>query len=280
MEIRQLTGRLGAVVEGVDLERIDDSTFVALQDALMAHQVIFMRDQELSEDGHRRLAGLFGTPTVYPLSKHFGGIEYLHVIEDTEESPPDADGWHMDITWVNEPPKVAILAALVIPSYGGDTIWTDLYGAWDQLSPVMKEMLAPLQVHHAPGEAFWEAVNRAGNFDLSELRRVFPGATHPLVRAHPVTGRTVLNLSGHFMESVVGMRPTESDWLLAWLCARVDDPNLQIRWRWREGDVAIWDEYSTNHRALSDHYPQHRSMRRCTVDGVHNKLHNELQRSS
>jgi alpha-ketoglutarate-dependent taurine dioxygenase len=266
MEIQQLTGRLGAVVEGVDLETIDAPSFEALQAALMAHQVIFMRDQELSQDGQRRLAQLFGSPTVYPVSKHFGGTEYLHVIEDTEESPPDADGWHMDITWVDEPPKLAILAALVIPSHGGDTMWTDLYGAWDQLSHAMKEMLAPLQVHHAPGETFWEAINRVGSLDVAELRQVFPGAVHPLVRNHPVTGRTVLNLSGYFMESIVGMHPTESDWLLGWLTARVEDPNLQVRWRWREGDVAIWDEYSTNHRALSDHYPQHRRMRRCTVD--------------
>ncbi|MGP0032742.1 MAG: TauD/TfdA dioxygenase family protein [Acidimicrobiales bacterium] len=269
MEIHKLTGRLGAVVEDVDLETIDDATFEALQDALMAHQVIFLRDQHLSDDGHRRLARRFGKPTVYPVMKHFGGTEFLHQIEDTEESPPDADGWHMDITWVSDPPKVAILAALVIPTYGGDTMWTDLYGAWDRLSPTMKEMLAPLQVLHTPGETFWGALHRVGTFDVAELRRAFPGAVHPLVRDHPVTGRTVLNLSGYFMESIVGMHPDESSWLLAWLGARVEDPNLQIRWRWREGDVAIWDEYSTNHRALSDHYPQHRRMRRCTVDGVH-----------
>lgn len=267
MEIQKLTGSLGAVVEDVDLETIDDAAFEALHHALMAHQVIFVRNQQLSDEGHRRLAGLFGTPTVYPVSKHFGGTEYLHVIEDTAESPPDADGWHTDITWVSNPPNVAILAAMVIPTYGGDTMWTDLYGAWDHLSPTMQDTLAPLQMLHAPGERFWEALTRASNLDVAELRQVFPGAVHPLVRDHPVTGRTVLNLSGQFMESIVGMHPAESDWLLAWLNARLEDPNLQIRWRWREGDVAIWDEYSTNHRALSDHYPQHRKMRRCTVDG-------------
>ena len=272
MEIQTLTGRLGALVEDVDLETIDAAAFEVLRDALMAHQVIFMRDQELSDDGHRRLAGLFGTPTVYPVSKHFGGTEYLHVIEDTAESPPDADGWHMDITWVDDPPKVAILTALVIPSYGGDTMWADLYGAWDQLSPTMKAALAPLAVRHAPGERFWEALQRASSLDVAELRKAFPGAVHPLVRDHPVTGRTALNLSGYFMESIEGMHPAESEWLLAWLTARVEDPNLQVRWRWREGDVAIWDEYSTNHRALSDHYPQHRRMRRCTVDSRHEEL--------
>ena len=126
----------------------------------------------------------------------------------------------MDITWVSDPPKVAILAALVIPTYGGDTMWTDLYGAWDRLSPTMKEMLAPLQVLHTPGETFWGALHRVGTFDVAELRRAFPGAVHPLVRDHPVTGRTVLNLSGYFMESIVGMHPDESSWLLAWLGRR------------------------------------------------------------
>lgn len=118
MEIRRLTGTLGAIIEGVDLETIDDPTFDALLDALIAHQVVFLRDQQLSEDGHRSLAGRFGTPTVYPVMKHLGGTEYLHVIEDTAESPPDADDWHTDITWVSGPPIVAILAALVIPSSG------------------------------------------------------------------------------------------------------------------------------------------------------------------
>ncbi len=127
---------------------------------------------------------------------------------------------------VSDPPKVAILTALVIPGYGGDTMWTDLYGAWDQLSATMKEALAPLQVRHAPGERFWEALHRASNLDVAELRTAFPGAVHPLVRDHPVTGRTVLNLSGSFMESIVGMHPAESEWLLAWLTARVEDPNL------------------------------------------------------
>jgi taurine dioxygenase len=268
MEIQKLTGRLGALVGDVDLETIGDFEFEALHDALMTHQVLFARDQQLSDDGHRRLAGLFGTPTVYPLAKHFGGTEYLHVIEDTEESPPDADGWHMDITWVAHPPKVAILSALVIPDFGGDTMWADLYGAWDQLSPTMKDALSTVQVLHSPGDRFWEAVDRVGTLDVPELRQSFPGSVHPLVRDHPVTGRTALNLSGYFMASIVGMHPAESEWLLAWLSARVEDPNLQVRWRWSEGDVAIWDEYSTNHRALSDHYPQHRRMRRCTVDSA------------
>lgn len=267
MRIEKLTGALGAVIKGVDLETIDDATFGDLHEALMDHQVVFLRDQKLTEDGHRALAARFGTPTVYPLIRHFGGTEFLHHIEDTAESPPDADGWHSDITWIAHRPKIAILCGIVIPSYGGDTMWVDLYGAWDQLSPTMHEMLALLQVLHTPGEMYWESVGRNLEYQVAELREVFPGVIRPLVLAHPVTGRNLLNLGGYFMDSIVGMHPDESAWLLGWLNERVDDPNLQVRWSWSEGDVAIWDEYSTLHRALSDHYPQHRKMRRCTVDG-------------
>ena len=266
MKVRRLTGSFGAVLEGLDLEVLDDSSFEELHDALMAHQVVFVRGQALSEAGHRALAQRFGTPSVYPLAEYLGETEYLHHIEDTAESPPDADGWHMDITWMPSPPIVAILCGIVIPGRGGDTLWANLYGAWEGLSPTLQAMLAPLQVRHTPGETFWKTIARHLPDRLDELQKAFPGAVHPLVRAHPVTGRTLLNLGGYFMDSIEGLEPEESSWLLGWLKARVEDPNLQLRWSWQEGDVAIWDERSTLHRALSDHYPEHRKMRRCTIN--------------
>src|SRR5690349_21069643 len=135
MHVRQLTGVIGAEVEGLLLDTITDQEFKQLDDALLAHQVVFLRDQHLNEDGHRALADRFGTPSVFPLQRHFGGTEILSHIEDSATNGPDADNWHTDITWIDAPPKVAILAALDIPTYGGDTIWADLYGAYDGLSP-------------------------------------------------------------------------------------------------------------------------------------------------
>ena len=268
MRIAQLNGALGAVIEGLSLETIDDAGCKDLRDALLEHQVVFLRNQHLSEDGQRALAHRFGTPSVFPISAHFGGTEILGTIEDDVDKRPKADGWHTDITWVEEPPQVAILCGLVIPPYGGDTMWADLYGAWERLSPAMQAALEPLQVHHAQGEDFWRGVSQAMSPEqVAELRTVFPGADHPLVRTHPITGRKALFVAGGFMDSIVGMHPDESSMLLDWLRARIEDPNLQVRWHWTEGDVAIWDERCTNHRALSDHYPQHRVMRRCTVDG-------------
>ncbi len=268
MEVRRLNGALGAVVDGVSLESIDDATFAQVRTALLEHQVLFFRDQDLGDDGQLALARRFGTPSVYPISKHFGGTQALHVIADSADSPPDADNWHTDITWIERPPAVATLAALEIPAYGGDTMWADLYGAFERISPPLRDALRGLRVRHTQGRDFWERYSRiAGTEHLQELQQAFPGATHPLVRTHPETGRDALFVAGSFMDSIVGLHPDESAWLLEWLRRRVEDPNLQVRWSWRRGDVAIWDERCTNHRALSDHYPQDRRMRRCTVDG-------------
>lgn len=269
MRVHRLTGSLGARVDGVQLETIDDEAFAAIDDALMVHQVVFFRDQELSEDGQRALAERFGTPSVFPLGRHFGSTAVMSVIEDTADNGPDADGWHTDITWIEAPPKVAILAALVIPPFGGDTLWADLYGAYDRLSPTMRSIADGLTVRHTQGEGFWAAfAKRAGEGSLAELRRAFPPVEHPLVCTHPVTGRRALFVAGGFMESIVGMDPAESAWFLQHFQQQVENPNGQVRWAWRPGDVAIWDERCTNHRALADHYPQHRMMRRCTVDGA------------
>jgi len=268
MQITKLNGSLGAVLEDVVVETVDDAGFKELVDALVAHQVVFLPGQNLSEDGQRALAHRFGTPSVFPFQAHYGGTEILGHIEDTAENPPKTDAWHTDISWVEQPPQVAILCALDIPAYGGDTMWADLYGAWDSLSPTMQGLLDGLQAHHVAGDGFFKAVAQAFSAEqIAELRLVFPGTAHPLVRTHPITGRKALFVAGYFTDHIVGMNADESAHLVGWLTSRVEDPNLQVRWRWSPGDMAIWDERCTNHRGLSDHYPQHRLMRRCTVDG-------------
>ena len=266
MEIRRLTGTLGAEVTGLHLETISDTEFTGLHEALIEHQVVFLREQHLSPDGHRSLSWRFGTPSVFPLQRHFGGTEVLGLIEDTEENGPDADTWHTDITWIDAPPKIAILAALDIPPYGGDTLWADLYSAYDGLSPTMRVIADGLRVRHSQGEAFWAAIGK--RFDperVSALRVAFPGAEHPLVRTHPITGRKALFVAGTFMESIAGMDPDESAWMLDHFRHRIDESKLQVRWSWTVGDVAIWDERSTVHMGEGSYWPAERLMRRVTA---------------
>ena len=268
LRIDRVNAALGAVVSGVDLrEELSDDVFARIEDALVEHQVLFFRDQDLDDDQQRAFASRFGTLGVFPVARLMGSTRDMSYIEDTPESPPDADGWHTDISWIAEPPRLAILNARIIPDYGGDTMWASLFGAYDALSPAMQTICNRLTVVHHAGPAFLEAIGRtAGPEVVARIQEEFPPVEHPLVRTHPVSGRRALFLSG-FMDHIVGMHRDESDALLGYLNTLIENPNVQIRWHWRPFDLAVWDEASTNHRALSDHYPQHRMMRRCTVDG-------------
>ncbi len=267
--VTPVTGAIGAVVDGVDLhEPLDDATAQLVRDALHEHSVLFFHDQDLTEDEQLAFAATFGPVGQYPLAKMFGSTAMSSTIEDTADSPPDADGWHTDVTWIAEPPAYAVLNAQVIPAQGGDTMWASLFAAYDALSPVMQELCCQLTVRHHSGADFHERVSRnAGEEMAQRIMAEFPPVEHPLVRTHPVTGRRALFLSGRFMDQIVGMHRDESDALLGFLQRHAEDPNFAVRWHWTAGDVAVWDEASTNHRALSDHYPAHRVMRRCTVDG-------------
>ena len=270
LSVRRLTGALGAVIEGVDLrEPVADAQFEELHDALMAHHVLFLRDQDLSEAQHLAFAERFGTPSLYPVLQILEIEQRLEVIADNADSPPKADNWHTDVTWLPQPPKIAILNARVIPEYGGDTLWCDLFAAYESLSPTLQQMLDGLRVRHAPGDAFLAKLRAAVGDEVTDRfeREFGAGAEHPLVRLHPVTGRKALYVAGLFMDRVVGMDAGESEWLLAYLTERATQTSLQCRWAWRPFDVAIWDERCTMHRALADHYPQERAIRRCTIEG-------------
>jgi taurine dioxygenase len=270
VEIRRLSAALGAEVAGVDLRPpLDDNVVTAVHAALMEHQVLFFRDQVMSDDDQLALASRFGEVSIYPVSRLAGATERrVSYIRDDADSPPDADGWHTDVTWIAEPPVAAFLSAQLIPDVGGDTLWASLYVAYDTLSPTMRGLCELLAVRHWYGEQFAAAVSRTLPSELvARLRAEYPPVEHPLVGVHPFTGRKALLLAGQFMQEIVGMHPAESATFLGLLQSRLDDPNLHVRWHWREGDLAIWDERCTNHRALSDHYPRSRVMRRCTVDG-------------
>ena len=266
--VTPISQRIGARIDGVDLTNLDDAAFARIDEALIRFQVVFIRGQELTAESQAAFAGRWGPLSVFPLAKMMGVDRTMSVIEDTAESKPAADGWHTDVTWIAEPPRIAVLYGDIIPPSGGDTMWSSLYAAYDQLSPEMATICEGLSVRHHRGAEFDRITEEnLGPQMVADLEANYPAVEHPLVRTHPVTGRKALFVAGGFMDQIVGMHRVESDLLLGYLRGLIDDPNNQVRWQWQHGDVAIWDEASTNHRALSDHYPQHRRMRRCTVDG-------------
>ena len=258
IELEPLTAHTGSIVHGVDLrEPLDDDVFAAIHEALVERCVLFFRDQDLSDEEHLSFAGRFGAVNWSPWQE--GPLEHL---EDSPEHPPSADLWHTDMTFLAEPPEVAVLSMRHAAPAGGDTLWANLYEAHDHLSPPMRAFVASLAQEVRRTVAISEE-HRPVRYEPSPAADM---QLHPLVRVHPVTGRPALFLCGQSISGIAGLNPDESETLLAFLRSRVGDPNVQCRWRWRDNDLAVWDERSTNHRALSDHWPRHhRHVRRCTV---------------
>lgn len=270
ISFHRLTGTIGARVDGVDLTTdLDQSTIDAIHAGLVEYGVLFFREQFLDDDQQLAFAHRFGETSVYPIAKVLGMSRKLTEIEDTPDNPPNADNWHTDMSFLPEPPKIAVLSALVIPPYGGDTMWASLTAMHDAMSEPMQEFCATLEVRHDADDSFWNTAETLLDSEkLGTLRQDLFEVVHPLVIRHPDTGRRALYVSGDvFMSGIVGLSDAESRVLFAYFRSLIDDPNNVVRWNWRAGDVAMWDERITNHRALADHFPQHRKMRRCTIDG-------------
>ena len=267
LDIRPLGGRIGAEVVGLDLrEPLDPERLRLLREALLEHLVLFLRDRPLSDDEHIAAAAQLGRPNVYPVTKARGLDQPLEFILDSEKSPPKTDLWHTDVAFLPEPPEIAMIQMLETPDAGGDTLWCNLHAAHDALSPALQAFAAGLSQDLHPGAYFQRTIEQQfGPGVYEKVAEEFSGTQHPLVRVHPETGRRALFLCGTYARRLVELSPEESDLLYGHLRSRLDDPNIQCRWRWRRHDVAIWDERSTNHRALSDHYPARRRIRRCTV---------------
>jgi len=268
IEVEPLTPRIGAVIHGLDLrEPLTPQQRRDVAAALARHLVLFWRDQDLTDDQHLAFAATFGAVnhSAYARLGAVGDEAALEWIEDGPASPPKADLWHTDLAFLPEPPDVAVLNLVVAPPLGGDTLWVDLYGAYEALSPPMQEAIAGLELELRPatGTTMTRGAHRQWVAYRPDPSR--PGWRQPLTRVHPITGRRALFLCGEFVVGVAGMSAAESEMLLGLLRSQLDDPNLQCRWRWREHDLVVWDERCTNHRATSDHFPLRRVVRRCTA---------------
>ena len=239
--------------------------------AFLEHEVIFFRGAHLTKEEHLALGRRFGTPSIYPVFRVLGATEpTMTVIEDGPDSPNRADRWHTDVTWTATPPKAALLHMELTPEFGGDTLWASATRAYETLSPQVQEFFASLTVVHS-NKGFLERVaEKAGDHaeTISEaIKRDYGPVEHPLVRTHPETDKRALLYAEQFIDHVAGVSRAESDMVLNFVREHVADVSLHCRWQWQEGDLAIWDERSTLHRAAADHFPQRRIIRRLEIDG-------------
>ncbi|WP_226015664.1 TauD/TfdA family dioxygenase [Novosphingobium sp. FKTRR1] len=278
LDIQPVAGRIGAVINGVNLaDDLDDATIAAIDAAVVRHKVVFFRNQTgLTDAAHEAFAARFGDPVAHPTVPVAEGSRYLLELDSKEGYA--ASSWHTDVTFVDAYPKGSILRALTIPEAGGDTLWANGETAYDGLPEPLRQLVNTLWAVHSNDYDYAALLaNVPGGKDSDEGRQrtayhrsVFAATVyeteHPVVRVHPVSGERSL-LLGHFVKRFVGLNEADSQRLFQILQDHITRPENTVRWRWQAGDVAFWDNRSTQHRAIADFGLQRRTLRRATVNG-------------
>ncbi|WP_273761021.1 taurine dioxygenase [Pantoea ananatis] len=271
LAIKPLGPFIGAQVGNLDVSRpLSDAQFEQLYHALLRHQVLFLREQVITPEQHRALAIRFGDLHIHPVYPHAEGVEEIIVLDTHQDNPPDNDNWHTDVTFIQTPPAVALLASKVLPESGGDTLWTSGIAAYEALSAPFKTLLVELRAEHDFTKAFPEYKHRKTEEAHRQWQQAVaknPPVYHPVIRTHPVSGKKALFVNEGFTTRIMDISQKESDALLGFLFAHVTRPEFQVRWRWQPNDLAIWDNRVTQHYANADYYPARRVMQRATVLG-------------
>jgi taurine dioxygenase len=265
--VAPLTTVLGAEVSGVDLASpLDAPAIAAIRDALLEHKVLLFRKQSLDPTTQARLASRFGELTpAHPVEPSVEG--HPEILSLDSDDGARADVWHSDLTFQESPPLGAMLHAVVVPDVGGDTIWADMAAAYEALSPALRDFLAALTATHSAAKAGGYFAARDTGGDKAAATAAAVPAHHPVIRAHPETGRPSLFVNPLFTTKIDGLRRAESDALLDLLYAIATRPEHQMRWHWSAGDVAFWDNRCTMHYALLDYGKERRRMERVALEG-------------
>ena len=266
--VHKLGSRIGAEIGGVRLGGdLAPATVNEIRTALLAHKVIFFRDQHHLDDQRQlEFAGLLGTPIGHPAATALAPD--APVITPITSELGKANRWHTDVTFAANYPAASILRAVTLPSYGGSTLWANTATAYADLPEPLKCLADNLWALHT------NRYDYIKNEQMTDLQRAFRQAfempdfqtEHPVVRVHPETGERTL-VAGDFVRSLVGLDSRESSALFELLQNRITVPENTVRWNWQPGDVAIWDNRATQHRAVDDYDDQYRLMHRVTLMG-------------
>jgi taurine dioxygenase len=267
LTIEKITGAIGAEISGVSLNN-DLTTEVCneIYEALIDNQVIFFRNQNITPEVHIQLAESFGEPEPpHPVYPHVEGYENIVLLKSGGGDVPDTNDWHKDMTFKTNPPFTSILHAVNIPKVGGDTLWSSTSAAYDNLSDGWKDQLEGLEAMHDIGTFRNDFYKKGGIEAVNNALKDTGSAVHRIIDTHPVSGLKYLNVNQSFTRHIVGMIQGESDRILHYLYQHMAKPEFQVRFRWRNNSIAIWDNRITHHYAVCDYLPNIRHMQRITV---------------
>jgi taurine dioxygenase len=276
--VKPVSGALGAVIEGVDLGGdLDDRTGSGIHRALLDHCVIFFRDQHLTPQQQIAFARRFGTLNVH---QFVGAMddhpELIVVAKNADDKRNFGGGWHTDASYLEQPTLGTVLYAKEVPPYGGDTLFANMYLAYETLSPGLRRLLDGARAIHTARHVYGTAVP-SDYTDRNQLKamRIVRGSpeadketAHPVVRTHPETGRKCLFVNRDFTVRFEDMTSEESRPLLEYLFAHCARPEFTCRFRWEPNSVAFWDNRCVQHYALNDYDGKRRIMHRVAIDGA------------
>lgn len=264
--VMKRAARIGAEIRNIKLlGDLPDQTITAINSLLLEHKVIFFRDQGHLDDAEQELFALrFGKlvphPTVGPTK---GTASILEL--DSARVGSRADLWHSDGTFVDTYPKITVLRAVVIPPFGGDTVWSNTAAAYLQLPLPLQRLADELWAVHTNNYGA-RGASEADKKDYEFFTRTIYETEHPVVRVLPETGERTLVL-GYYVQRFLGIPKYDGQKLLDIFQSHITAPENTVRWKWKAGDVAMWDNRATQHYAVNDYGDQHRVVRRATIDG-------------
>jgi taurine dioxygenase len=271
VKVTALTPAIGALVTGIDLAHdLDADSIGEVRQALLKHQVLFFEDQDLTPRQQRDFAAKFGALHVHPLYPQLPDVPDVLILDNHAGNPTDNDAWHTDVTFIETPPLGALLYARELPPEGGDTMWSSMTAAYRALSAPLRTFLSTLEAEHNFLRSFSperKVSLNAGQDRYDAARREHPPVAHPVIRTHPETGEDGLFVNFGFTTKILGLSGKESRMLLKFLHEHIQQPEFLVRWRWKPGSLAFWDNRCTQHFAVNDYLPHRRVMHRVTILG-------------
>ncbi len=270
IKIERISGALGAVITGVDLKRpLDDATIAEIRAAWLEHLVVFFRDQDLTPAEFLAFAQRFGALDEYPFVKGIEGFPQIIQVAKLEHERVNFGGiWHSDTTYLERPPMGAMLLAREVPPVGGDTLFANMYLAYDALSSGMKRLLDGLVgvSSSAKADVSRTREDRIKDSPGEQVRKSYEAA-HPVVRTHPETRRKALYVNIAHTARIKDMSEEESAGLLQYLFQHQVRPEFTCRFAWKPGSMAFWDNRAAQHNPINDYHGQRRIMHRISLAG-------------
>ena len=267
LKVTPLTPSIGAIISKVSLNKdLNIGVIEQIYSALIKHQVVFFRDQNISPETHLKLAESLGEiDPGHPVYPHVEGYQSIVLLKNDANNRPDTNDWHKDLTFKESPPFASILHGVKVPKVGGDTLWASMSAAYDQLPNGWKDHLEELEAIHDMGTFRNDFYKEGGIDSVNNALKNVGSAVHKVIGTHPISGLKYLNVNQSFTRNIVNESQGPSDHILQFLFQHISKPEFQVRFHWEDNSVAIWDNRITQHYAVFDYLPEFRHMQRVTV---------------